>query len=75
MSDCLITLDKQPGIRPAGAGETWRQFFSRIVLKVTQPKATSMCQDDQIQAVLKAVIDGAVHWVQDIWGTKSTTED
>ena len=32
-------------------------------------------QDDQLCAVLKAGIDGAVHGVQAIWDEKPTTED
>ena len=32
-------------------------------------------QDDQLCAILKAGIDGAVHGVQDIWDENSTTED
>ena len=32
-------------------------------------------QDDQLCAILKAGIDGAVHGVQDSWDENSTTED
>ena len=32
-------------------------------------------QDDQLCAGLKAVIDSAIHGVQDIWYKNSTTED
>ena len=45
------------------------------MLRVTGPESTIACQDDQIWAGLKSVIDGAVHMVQTIWDTKSTTED
>ena len=33
------------------------------------------CQDDQLYARLKALIDGTFHRVQYIWNKKSTTED
>ena len=46
MSGWLIALDKQPGVRPVGVGETWRRLFANIVLKVTGPEATMKCQDD-----------------------------
>ena len=36
----LIALDKQPGVRPVGVGETWRLIFAKIVLKVTGPETT-----------------------------------
>ena len=66
MSDRLIVLDKQPGVRPVGVGEMWRRLFAKILLTVTGPEATMACQDDQIFAGLKAGIDGANHIVQDI---------
>ena len=49
--------------------------FSKIVLTVTGPEATMVCQDDQLCAGLKAGINGAVHKVQDIWDEKPTMED
>ena len=33
------------------------------------------CQDDQLCDGLKAVIDSAIHGVQDLWDEKSTTEN
>ena len=35
MSGLLIELDKQPGLRPVGIGESWQRIFSEIMLKVT----------------------------------------
>ena len=45
------------------------------MLGVTGPEATSACQGDQLCDGLIAGIGGAFHMVQDIWGTKLTTED
>ena len=45
------------------------------MLRVTGPKSTSECTDDQICAGFKAVINGYVHGVQAIWGKNSSTED
>ena len=42
-------------------------YFSKIVLKVTGPEATMVCQDDQLCARLKAGIDGAIHRVKVLW--------
>ena len=42
----LIALDKPPGVRLVGVGETWRRFFANILLKVTGPEATMVCKDD-----------------------------
>ena len=71
----LIVLDKQPGVRPFGVGETWRLLFVKIFLKVTGPEAKMACQDNQLCAELKARIDGAVHVVQTRWEENSTTKD
>ena len=71
----LIVLGKQPGICPVRVVETWRRLFDKIVLKVTVSEAASICQDYHICTRLKAVIDGSVREVQDIWDTKSTRED
>ena len=67
ISGRLIMVDKKPGVCLVGVGETWRRFFVKIVLKVIGPEATMAFQDDQMCVGLKAVIDGAVHEVQDIW--------
>ena len=74
MSGRLITLDKQPGIRPVGVVETWRHIFEKIVIKVTVLESTMACQDDQLCAGLKVVIDGAIHRVQALWDKNSSTE-
>ena len=39
MSGRLITMDKQPGIRPFGVGETWRRIVEKCLLRVARPEA------------------------------------
>ena len=75
MSSCIIVIDKQPGVRPVGVGETWRRIFAKIVLKVTVPEATRAYQDYQLCDRLKVVIDDAIHRVQDLWDENSSTEE
>ena len=75
MSGHLIALDKNPGVRPVGVGETWRGIFSNIVLKVTGPEVTMACQDDQLCAGLEVGIDGMFHRVQAIWDKNLTMND
>ena len=70
----LVMLSKQTGVCPIGVRETWKHIFAKIFLKVTGPKATMECQDEQLCTRLKKVIDGAVHWVQANWDEKSNTE-
>ena len=33
MSGRMIALDKQPGIRPVGVGETWRRLMAKCLLR------------------------------------------
>ena len=66
MSVYLITLDKQPSMRPVYVGETFRRLFTKNLLNVTGPEATMACKDDQMYAVLKSVIDDAILRVQDL---------
>ena len=39
MSGRLIALDKHPGIRPVGVGETWRRLMAKCMLQVMGPEA------------------------------------
>ena len=48
MSGRLIALDKQPGIRPAGVGETWRRLMAKCLLKIAGPEAKSSCGTIQL---------------------------
>ena len=73
MSGWMVALDKQPGVRPVGVGETWRRIFANIVLKVMGTEATMVCQDDQLCAGLKAGIYGAIYAVQALCDENSST--
>ena len=75
MSGRLIVLDKHPGVRPLGVGETWRRLCANILLKVAGTESNMVCQDDQLCSGIKAVIDGAIHWVQYIWDKNSYTQE
>ena len=37
MSGRLVALDKCPGVRPIGIGETWHRAFAKALLKVAGP--------------------------------------
>ena len=75
MSGYLTAIDKQPGMHPVRVGETLRRLFAKIVLRLTGPEYTMVCQYDQICAGRKTGIDGAVHEVQYICDQNLTMED
>ena len=56
MSGRLIALDKQPGIRPVGVGETWRRLMAKCLLKVDGPEAKSAYGITQLVGGLEAGI-------------------
>ena len=64
MSGRLIALDKQPGIRPVGVGETWRRLMAKCLLKVAGPEAKSACGTTQLAGGLEARIEGAIHVIR-----------
>ena len=49
--------------------------LANIVLKLTGPEATMLCQNDQLRAGLKVRIDGAIHGVQALWDKNCSTEE
>ena len=44
MSERLIGLDKCPGVRPVGLGDTWHQMLSKFVLEVAGAEAKEACR-------------------------------
>ena len=61
---CLVTLDKCPGIRPMGIGESLRRLMAKLVLATTGHQATAACGIDNLCAGLPAGIEGSVHTLQ-----------
>ena len=56
MSGRLIALDKQPGIRPVGVGETWRRLMAKCLLKVAVHEVKVACGTTQLAGGLEAGI-------------------
>ena len=53
----------------------YNSLFSKIVIKVMVPKATMACQDDQLCARLKAVMNITIHGVQALWDKNLSSEE
>lgn len=67
MAGRLVALDKCPGVRPVGIGETWRRLFAKIVLLVAHNEAKEVCGIDQLCAGLESGIEGGIHDMNFLW--------
>ena len=52
----LVTLDKRPGVRPVGIGETLRRALAKLVMRVEGEQAKTACGNLQLCAGLEAGI-------------------
>lgn len=60
----LAALDKQPGVRPLGIGESWLRCTSKCVLRECGKEGKAACGSTQLCAGLEAGIEGAIHAVR-----------
>ena len=60
----LVALDKQPGVRPLGIGESWLRCVSKCVLRECGKEGKAACGSTQLCAGLEAGIEGAIHAVR-----------
>ena len=67
MAGRLLAIDKSPGIRPIGIGETWRRAIAKCVLHVTGSAAKEACGIDQLCAGLESGIEAAIHAMNQQW--------
>ena len=57
----LVELDKRPGVRPVGIGETLRRALAKLVMKAARDQAKTACGNLQLCTGLKVGIEGATH--------------
>ena len=55
----LVALDKRPGVRPVGIGETLHQVLAKLVMRAAGEQVKTVCGNLQLCAGLEAGIDGA----------------
>lgn len=60
MAGRLVALDKQPGVRPIGIGEVFRQLMAKTNVRLTGYQATA-CGNFNLCAGMQSGIEGAVH--------------
>ena len=63
MACCLVALDKRPGVRPVGIGETLRRALDKLVMRASGDQAKTACGNLQLCAGLEAGIEGVTHTV------------
>ena len=57
LMDCrLVALDKRPGVRPVGIGETLRRALAKLAMRAAGDQAKTACGDLQLCAGIEAGI-------------------
>ena len=59
----LVVLDKRPGVRLVGIGETLRRDLTKLVMRAAGYQAKIACGNLQLCVGLEAGIEGATHAV------------
>ena len=63
MACCLVALNKRPGVRPVGIGETIRRTLAKLVMREAGDQAKTACGNLQLCAGLEAGIEGSTYAV------------
>ena len=56
-----MALDKNPGVRPVGIGESIRRIMAKLVHSLTTTHAMEACGTNNLCGGLKADIEGSIH--------------
>ena len=67
MASRLIRIDKKPGVRPVGTGDTWRFCMEKCILAVAIAEDKDACGTEQLCDGLKAGIKGGIYATQILW--------
>ena len=63
----LIALDKCPGIRPIGIGETLRRIIGKTICSVTRYDLNDACDIAQLCGGVRCGIEAAIHAMSDLF--------
>ena len=75
MAGWLMALDKSPGIRLVGIGETWRRLLAKCLLLVTGKETKAACGMEQLAGGVEAGVEGAIHAARLQWMQHSQEEE
>ena len=75
VSNRLIALDKCPGVRPIGIGETLRHIIGKAICSATRGDIESLCGADQLCGGVKSGIEGAIHAMNEMYSQNCTSDD
>ena len=67
MSNRLIALDKCPGVRSIGIGESLRRIVGKAVCSATRLDLAVHCGTNQLCGGIRSGIEGAVHAITDLF--------
>ena len=70
----LIALDKCPGVRPIGIGETLRRVIGKSVCMATRLDADLVCSSDQLSVGFQVGIEEAIHGMNEMFSTHQDSE-
>ena len=71
----MISLEKQPGIRPVGVEETWIRLMTKCLLRVMGKEANYACRKYQLSGGVYEGIEGRIHAMPALWEEHSQEED
>ena len=75
VSNHLTALDKCPGIRPIGIGETLRRIIGKAIYSAMCGGIESLCGADQLYGGVKSGIDGAIDAMNEMYSQNCTSDD
>ena len=68
----LIPLDKNPGVRPIGIGESLRRVVGKVISWTIKSDAMEAAGPLQVSAGIKSGSEGAVHAVRNMFDEPDT---
>ena len=74
MACSLVALDKRPGVRPIGIGETLLQAITKLAMRAAEDQWKTNCRSLQMCAGIEAGIEGETHAVAQKWWERNTLD-